>query len=584
MADQKYNLAKGPEAQEGRAPIAGPLFDEEDLDLETHGGVVVLETGQIAEVTPVRFIPEGGDASLDGPRLQLLPFDLVDTGEGRIITWREQPYNPQTVTIGLETESLIMEASNAHWWQISPDGENIRYPHGLAVEPAEKRGHQPELLNNTTESGSPVENISRGYPRFVVSAALEKHYKQVWMVENGLMSVPLSVYPESVSDGDITDHAYTQMLKRIMPRVLEYASCLSEQINIQWKNPEAAGFALNTYELLGPVLGLVTAASPARDGSFSTTLSRHYDHNPDFAAADNVRDYEELAEQVRRELGPFMDRVPYDWRELARGYGSPGGGVITRPAPIDAETFLREGDRQLRNSEAMTVNRVLGPHANRWRPDKNVIEISNLSLGGDHPDKMAAAEETVIKAIIALQEYYDDAEAGSTYDESWLGIIPPPYERDDMISRQRFVDAARINTMLFTLFGKDRNMIDAHSEERTPVEIFDVFADFISSYAPEPLSDGAVEEIRATLGDPPSFDPPKTINDPLAGFFSKASNLTATEALRLAEPLDDLDPPITFNQMIRRFATFAYRKRMERVDARQRKKAASGETVAPERY
>ncbi|HEX5744456.1 MAG TPA: hypothetical protein VFX84_03355, partial [Candidatus Saccharimonadales bacterium] len=220
------------------------------------------------------------------------------------------------------------------------------------------------------------------------------------------------------------------------------------------------------------------------------------------------------------------------------------------------------------------------PHANRWRPDKNVVEISNLSLGGGHPDKMAAAEETVIKAIIALQEYYGDPDAASSYDDGWDAIIPRPHERDNIYSRQRFVDAARVNTMIFTVFGKERNMFDADWREREPREIFEAFDGFISRYAPEPLSAETVNEILATLGQPPEFSPPQTMNDPIASFFARASSLTATEALRLAEPLDDMNPSITLNQLVRRFAIVASRKRMERVDAVHREQAARADAAS----
>lgn len=578
MADQKFNIGPGIGAETPQHTVQGPLFDDEDpLDLDIHGGLVVLDTGQIAEVTPTRFIPEGGDTSLSGARLQPLPFEVVETEDGRSIHWRQTPrdeaYTPATPTIGLEMESLTMRYSNGRWWNISEDGEMLRYPiegpeDGWLTEPAERRGHQPELLKNTTEDGSPVEELSRGYGEFKDSAERQKYNKQAWMADHGLAAVPLGTYPESVTEDDITDHPYTQMLKRLMPRVLEYAACLSEQINIQWESPEAGAFALNAYEMLAPVLGLVTASSPARDGSLYTTLEGHYGRNPDFAGADNAIDYEELHGLVDRELGPFMDTVPYDWRELARGYGSPGGGVMTRPAPVDIEGILREGDRQLRTSEAMTVNRVFGTHANRWRPDKNVVEIANLSVGGDHPDKMAAAEEMVIKTVVALQEYYRDAEADLSYDPEWLGIIPPPYERDDMTSRERLVDVARVNTMVFTMFGKDRKLYDAEWQERTPTEIFEVFAHFIGRYGPEPLCPETMREIHATLQAPPEYEDTHSINEPLADFFKKGSSLTATEALRRAEPLDDLDPPIHLNHVMRRLATYAYRKRMERHEAK----------------
>lgn len=601
MAQQKHNHAHRAEAAASQQPITGPLFEDAGpLDLDTYGGLVVLEDGQVAEVAPLRFIPEGGDTSLDGERVQPLPFTVDEDGQ---ISWIEQPYDPNTVTIGLETESLTMDPSNAGWWEISPNGRELHYPHALAVEPAEERGHQPELLKNTTESGSPVEKLARGPAEFRDLAEDEKYSKQLWMGQNGLMAVPLSLYPEYVSMTDIAEHPYPQMLTRVMPRILEYAACLSEQINIQWKSPEAGAFALNAYELLGPVLGLVTAASPARDGSLHTTLSQHYEHNPVFRSAENPEDYEELARLVRAELGPFMDDEPYDWRDLARGYGSPAGGVIAQAAPVDIESMLREGDRQLRAGEAMTVNRVLGPHANRWRPDKNLVEISNLSLGGDHPDKMAAAEETVIKTVIALQEYFDDPEADGQYKPEWQAVIPMPQQRHNIGSRQRFVDAARANTMIFAMFGKDRKMFDADWQERTPTEIFDTFADFIAEYAPEPLSEETVAEIHATLKQPPVFEnslrhvpdallpgnwpvagglvrgmlralrqrhPRRfTINDPLGSFFEKRSRLTATEAIRMAKPLDNMDPPVTLTHVIRRFARYANTKRLERHDAKQ---------------
>jgi hypothetical protein len=199
MADQKHNTVHRSESGQAEHSISGPLFDEEPLDLDTNGGLVVLETGQIAEVTPLRFIPEGGDTSLEGRRVQPLPFDMVDGDDGgREIKWREEAYDPNTATIGLEIESLTMVISDASWWHISEDGSTLRYPHTKPgeEEPAEMRGHQGELLKNTTEDGSPVEQLSKGYPGFTGIAARQKYNKQAWMHNNGLMAVPLSAYPE----------------------------------------------------------------------------------------------------------------------------------------------------------------------------------------------------------------------------------------------------------------------------------------------------------------------------------------------------------------------------------------------------
>jgi hypothetical protein len=569
MAEQKYNLASEA-GQAERHSISGPLF-EDPLDFDTQGGLVVLDTGQVAEVTPPLFVLEGGDMSLSGMRVQSLPFDVVDTGEGRIISWREVPYNTATPTIGLETEHTTMADYEGEWHQISPDGRFIYYPSDREREPADRRGHQPEYLKNTTENGSPVQNLSKGYEDFAEKAAVEKEAKRRWGIHNGMLFVPISGYLERVTDDDITEHPYIDMLKRpeVMPRYLEYAPCVSEQLNIQWESPEAGAFAINGYQMLQSVLNLVTAAAPGRDGSFNTTLRDHYQDNPEFAAAKYPRSYQELEELVEKELGPFKDQVPDDWRELERAYGSPSGGVIQEAAPTNLESFLRRADGQLRRSETMTTGRTLGWHTDRWRPDKGVVEICNLSHAGDHPDKLPAAEEMVIRTIQALQEYFDDPDARKTYSETWDGIIPRPDERDDIYSLQRFVEVSRTNNLLVAVFGKERNVFDADWQERSPRQIFDVFADFVSHYAPEPLSTRAVTEIQATLESVPAsvtakFSKPNHVLD---YFYSTCSKMTATEAFRMAMALDDKNPEISPRHLLQRVAHIANRKHRERFAA-----------------
>lgn len=575
MADQKFNTAPRSAEDTPNPSIQRPLFDEEPLDLETHGGLVVLETGQIAEATPTSFIPEGGDTSLEGRRVQPLPFYVVDTGEGRVIYWREQAYDQEVATIGLEAEHPTMDDYEGTWHHISPDGRKIVYPGDRDPDNAERRGHQPEFLKNTTESGSPVKNLSHGYKDFAERTRLEKENKRRWGIHNGMIFVPVSSYPEMVTEEDITEHPYIQMLRHheLMPCFLEYAACTSEQINIQWKNPEAGSFAINGYQILQSVLNLVTSAAPGRDGSLGTTLREHYADNPVFASAGNPEAYRELAELVHMELGPFMDRVPYDWRELERAYGSPSGGVIQEPAPVDLESFLRLADRQLRDSQTMTIGRALGWHTDRWRPDREVVEICNISHAGDHPEKMPAAEEMVIKTIQALQEYFDDPRAEERYDDNWASVIPRPEERRDIHSRKRFVDVSRTNNLLVAVFGKDRNLFDADWNETTPREIFNIFVDFVNCYASEPISTEAAEEIRATLQHPPPIEEFYTMNDVIAAFYRKGSNMTATEAMRMAKEKDNNAPEILPRHVMQRMTHVVNRIHRERNAALKREQA-----------
>ena len=108
--------------------IDRPLFDG-PLDLDEQGGIVVLDTGQLAEVAPPNFVRDGWDTSPTGRRMQTLPFDLVEDDDGgQEIRWRAVDYDPDAITIGMEMEHLTMRTSTGRWHPISPDGESLHYP------------------------------------------------------------------------------------------------------------------------------------------------------------------------------------------------------------------------------------------------------------------------------------------------------------------------------------------------------------------------------------------------------------------------------------------------------------------------
>ncbi len=520
--------------------IVEPLF-EGAIDFDTQGGLVVLDSGQIAEVGSPQFVPEGADTGLQNGRIRPQPFWKTDSG----IEWRGPDYDPKHSTIGLELEMLTMTDAG-QWHRLSPDGKTLIYPDG-STEPAEAQGHACESLKTMHECGS-EKPYPRGYGQFSEHSSRLKLMKHGWLESRGLVSPPVSIYPELVYPDDMTDHPYINMLMRpdVLPRFQEYGSVSSEQINIQFRSIESALFAINTYQLLQPVLNLVTAASAIRDGSFDTTLRRHYENNPGFEAAQTADSYQALETRVRQETPhrmdaftgeeqDFYDQVPYDWRPIARANGSRSGGVISTSTPVSLAGFLREGDRQLRSGETFTIARTLGWHTDRLRPDKGVIEICNISHAGQHPDKIAAVEETVIKVIIALQEYYENPH---TYKEAWAGIVPPPDSLNQPASRQAQIDAAHIDNIVAAYYGKGRMAYDTLGEERAFQEIYDVFFDFANCYSPEQIADESRVEIRATLQRPPITELFFDASSVLEYFYSKGSNMTAVEALRVANQVE----------------------------------------------
>lgn len=533
----KYDFSK---EQGGGSPgswIEKPLFDT-PINFEEQGGIVVLGSQQIAEVTPVKYIPEGADVSLDGTRIKPLPFRLV---KGEVIFEPEEDYDPEKPTIGLEPEILVAD-SEGRPHKISSDGVVIDYPDG-SKEPVGSQGHVRESLAYTHECGTEAP-YPRGYDEYKISSEILRTEKDFWLEGKGLIGLPISGFPNLIGPEDTSDHPITHMLERqdVLPRFLEYAYCLSEQINIQIKDPESALFAINVYQLLQPVLNIVTASAAIRDGSTRTTLRGHYEYNMGFEASKSPEDYEVLIGRMKKVTGKrvdqffeeefdFYDMVPYDWRPIARANGSRSGGIIGKGAPLSAIEFLSEADRQLRGNETITSARTLGWHTDRLRLDKGVIEICNLSHGGGHPEKVEAAHETVIKLITALQEYYDYPH---TYKDAWTGIIPRPSDIGDPKLRNNIVDASHVNNMIASFYGKDRSIYDSSWQERTLEEIYEVFYEFANTYSPEPISENSHSEILATLKHPPFSFEFSSSGEVFEYFYSPGSSMTAVEALRLA--------------------------------------------------
>lgn len=561
----RHELDAGSEPK-AQNEIAGPLF-ETNIDFTAQGGLVVLDSGQIAEVAAPRFVPEGAETDLKGSRVKALPFWKTEEG----IVWRRQSgeYDPARPTIGIELEMLTM-TKDGQVHKISTDGESVEYPDGTS-EPASDHDHAVEALSFMHECGSEAP-YPRGYAEFRQSADSLKNEKAAWLDEHGLISPPVSGFPELITPDAASQHPVINMLRQpdVWPKFFEYAYCISEQLNIEMRDPESALFAINSYQLLQPVLNLVTAASPMRDGSFDTTLRQHYEDNPGFEMAGNAEDYRELASEIQRtapkredpetgRITDFYDQTPYDWRALARGNGSPSGGITAQGAPVSIEDLLRETDRQLRAGETMTIARVLGWHTDRFRPDKGVIELCNASHGGNHPEKVAAAQETAIKVVIALQEYYNDPH---TYRDEWSGIIPRPEEARDAGARQAFVDAAGINNNIVAFYGKERNLLDAEGSERTLQEVYDAFCNFADLYGPEPIDPASREEVRMTILDPPVKELFFDADSVLDYFYSTGSNMTAAEALRTA---NSVEPGIQTNELLLRMHDHSEKARRQRV-------------------
>lgn len=532
----RYEIGAVNDTSEQQHRIIEPLF-EGPIDFDQQGGLVVLETGQIAEVTALAYIPRGGDTSLEGSRVKPQPFWKTPGG----VVWRGPEYDPKSPTIGVELELPTM-SKQGEWHKLSVDGNQLTYPDGT-TEPGVNQGHVRESLSYAHECGS-EKPYPAGYEDFRDQTEELKARKIAWLDSHQLVSPPISGFPEAITPDDTTEHPITEMLERpdVLPRFLEYAYSFSEQLNIQFRDVESALFAINTYQGMQPVLNLVTASSAIRDGSIDTTLRDHYEENPGFDRSPTAEHYRERAEQIKMEapkkvdpdtgeVDDFYDHKPYDWRPIARANGSRSGGIITQGAPVTLEEFLREGDRQLRSGETMTIARTLGWHTDRLRPDKGVIEVCNISHGGHHPDKMPAAEESAIKVIIGLQEYYSDPH---TYKHEWAGIIPHPGVLDDPETRQAHVDTAHVNNNVVAFYGKQRGVYDTTGQERTLEEVYGVFADFADTYAPEPISQEAQTEIRATLQEPTPSGEFSSAQQVFDYFYSQGSNMTAVEAIRAA--------------------------------------------------
>lgn len=507
----------------------------EDFNPEIQGGLLVLGTGQIAEVRHPGFSLGDGDASI-AARTAPLPLWITDEG----IEWRPDKEWTGTATLGGETEIAVMDQDG--WYPILPDGETIQHPDG-STESAEKLGFQVELLKQMVEFGTPIADGFTDYRRRVIDKAVEV---EEWLKERQLHAPALSVYPEQFNRTDGSGHPYVQMMLDRMPHVLEFG-VMSDQLHVQMKSVEAAAFALNNYQRIQALFGYITASAPIRDGSFDTTMHEHYRENPAFQTSRNPLAYIAMVPENDMVM-EWGDQVPYDWRELSRTLGSPSAGAFETAAPLDAAEFLRQGDKKLRNGDIVSVVRTLGWHADRLRLDYGTVEICNFGRSGGNLYKQLAAQEVMSKFIVALQEHYHNpGQAGDLWVD---GLIAEP---DNIRAQQDAVEAGHINNFLMAMHGAGRGLIvtpegdDSHSYE----VILDEVIEFSNSILPEEeqISDVAADELRATLRPcSKTWDTPEGV---FAYFYSPNSRMTANDALCMAHAID---PDISIDDLLRKFA------------------------------
>lgn len=508
-----------------------PLFDAFDPDEQ--GGLGVTPDGQVFEIRHPYWASNGSTDITQ--RAQLLPVRVIEENR-RIVgfEWLGAPFDPSKPSLGSESEFAPRHAGKSY--KITPDGVHALYPDGSA-EPLVQAGWDPEALQGMVEFKS---EPALGFSAHRMNVIKSTYENELRLEAHGLNHAGLALYPEDFHREDTWLSAYAQKVLGRMRNTREFG-VMSDQLHIQILTPEAAMHAMNKYQAVQAVVGLLTAAAPVRDGLFDTTIGKHYrlgtPMEEKLAAARATGDYLDPYLDDHDYLRRFAGDVPYDWRELARLLGSGSSGALEEAAPVELLATLRQADAGLRNGSLVSTGRVLGAHTDRLRLDLGTIEVMNMGTAGGNLHKKLAVQELVSKYFVALQSEYMHMSPAERAAEREL--------------YQTAADVGHINNMLVSLEGKDPTMRlrDQRLEPKTPKEMLWDMVALINEYAPEPLSGDSMLELFGTLTS--EHMPYTTAEDTFAAYFRPNSRMNATDALRHAHRLE---PDIPTDQLLEQFA------------------------------
>lgn len=512
---------------------SAPLFT--DFDPYQQGGLRTLPDGRVIEL---RHPTWSQDNPALAERYLTLPLTASSPDD---IEWHGPQFRAEAPTMGTEMEIPILYQND--WYNLSPDGLHVVYPDGHR-DTLQALGLDPEALQSMVEYKS---EIAYGYAEHYRSVIQASVTVEEWMERHNFQTPALTVLPEDFLRRDTNTFDYIRRMGRGMRMMREFGT-MSAQGHTQMLDPESAQHALNMYQGVQAVLGLATSAGPIRDGSFNTTLGEHYLSGYKRFAIDPdgyVPPYLENHDYVKKLAHEHPDFTPYDWRELARVLGSPSAGTYLQPAPVHFEEMLRRADEQLREGSIVTSGRVLGWHTDRWRIDIGSLEICNLGTAGGNLHKMLAAQEVTAKYLVARQLEYQQLTDSQkiTYRNQYFTSS----------------EAGHSNNIRAGLFGKqhaDGTPVLFSGPDNQPQNAQKLLGHIvaIANTGPVPVGYQAERELLATLA--PESPQHTNLDETFADYFSPASRMTATDALRRAH---QLKPDMPVNLLLTRFSEYRRR-------------------------
>jgi hypothetical protein len=490
-----------------------PLFGSNSTE---DGGLIVLHDKQnsIAEIRPSTWALQP-DCE---PHHRVQPLHLHKT-DSDIEFDGNRNWSPDKPGLGGEVETGVINVKTGNPWKILPDGKTLRFP-GKKSATAKKYGLQPELLQTMVEYGTPyvasyrAHALQLGAMAAKLSNLLDKH---------GLGTPQFSVDPNLNGFENVSTDPWVQKISPLMPHILEFV-CISSQLHVDQKSPEAALIAMNAYQPVQALFAVITEAAAIRDGSFETTLAQHYttgphqhpDYTPPQRALGLVKDYGQ--------------QVPHDWRQFSREFGSPSAGAFVNPLPQNIEGFLRAADSKLRAGEIISSDRTGGWHRDRFRPTMGTMEFNNLATAGGNLNKLAACQLFLGEFTVALQIHA--LKTGRTPEKLYGNDF-------DTAALQRYCDIGARNNFRSAMLDKRADMILPDGQHAdTPSGLLSRLLAITETYVS--VSPVVTGELFATLQEPPTPDDYRGADAEtvIRDYYKPQSPMTANEANRLAHAVD----------------------------------------------
>ena len=295
---------------------------------------------------------------------------------------------------GLEAEYFGFDPKTGETVPMMNKGDDFRTAldrHNQKVEETgkgQKIEYTVEMMRNcvelTYDHGKDPEERNRHYLDSLQALVSVSEQSDV-----NVLIAPMGTIPHrNIKPRDITDDEYTHDMTFVKQgwKAAQHFDIASFQPHAEIINHEAARQTMNHLQHLMPILFVPTLDGPFIEGEIAPDAYARYQSAPTLDA-----DPLKIATLDAMEQGEH-----HSYRHPGRVFGSPSGGLLRVPIPVDEGEYLNSIGTKLEEGIVNSVGREGGHHTDRYRVDigpHGTIELCSFDPAGGRIQRVVAMRE-----------------------------------------------------------------------------------------------------------------------------------------------------------------------------------------------